>query len=369
MRAAVYHGPGDLRLEDVALPDPGPGEVLLRVEAAGLCGTDLRILASGHQRIPPGTRRILGHEIAGEAAAVGAEVERLSPGIRLGLAPNIGCGVCAECVSGWTNLCADYRAFGINLDGGFAEYLLIRADAVRQGNLVPLSPEVSYAVAALAEPLSCCLNGQEAVAIGPDDVIVVIGAGPIGIMHLLLARLSGARRVILSEVSPARLRQAAEHEPDALVNPNEQDLAGVVDRLSAGRGADVVIVAAPSPEGQRQALELAARRGRISFFGGLPPDRSRVPLDVNRIHYGQLHVTGSTGSNIRQYRAAANLIAAGRIRLDELVSARLALEEIHQGLERFRAAEDMRIVIEPHRTPAGWQKPGVPEREIHEEGD
>ena len=347
MRAALYYGIEDIRIEDIPQPHPGEGEALLRVGAASICGTDLRIYANGHHRIPQGIRRILGHELAGEIVEIGPGVSGLRPGMRVGVAPNMGCGTCAQCVSGWTNLCSDYTAFGISLDGGFAEYMLITAAALRQGNVAAIPETVPYAAAALAEPLSCCYNGQEAVRLGPDDVVLIVGAGPIGLMHALLAKLSGARAVIISEVSEARLQQAAAHGVDVLVNPEREDLSRVVMEASSGQGASVVIVAAAAPRAQEQALELAGRQGRINFFGGLPKDRPWVQINSNLIHYKQLVVTGTTGSNVRQYRSALNLISMGRAQMEPLVSARLPLDRLHEGIERARAGQELRIVVEP----------------------
>jgi len=347
MRAALFYGIGDIRYEEVPQPRPGAGEALLRVGAAGICGTDLRIFANGHHRIPPGTRRILGHELAGEIVEVGSGVSGLRPGMRVGIAPNMGCGTCAQCVSGWTNLCRDYAAFGISLDGGFAESMLITADAIRQGNVSPIPDSTPYPAAALAEPLSCCFNGQEAVGLGRDDVVLIVGAGPIGLMHLLLARFSGARTVIVSEVSDVRLKQAAEHGADVTVNPEREDLKAAVMEASGGQGASVVIVAASARRAQEQALDLAARQGRINFFGGLPKDRPWIQIDSNLIHYKQLVVTGTTGSNVRQYRSALNLIAQGRLSVESLVSARLPFDQLYEGIQRSQSGQELRIVVEP----------------------
>ena len=346
MRAAVFYGIEDIRVEDIPLPKPGPHEALMKIGKVGICGTDLRIYANGHHRISPGTRRVLGHELAGEIVEIGERVAGLSAGMRVGVAPNMGCGVCAQCVSGWTNLCANYTAFGISLDGGFAEYMLITEDAIRQGNVVAIPGDIPYHVAALAEPLSCCLNGQEALHVGPDDVVLIVGAGPIGMMHVLLAKFSGARTVIVSEVSEERLEQARAFGADVLVNPAREDILAVVQKASQGQGANAIIVAAPAPQAQQQALELASAQGRVNFFGGLPKDRPHVQINANLVHYKQLIVTGTTGSNIRQYRAAMNLVAAGRIRLDDLASARLPLDGILEGFARSRSGKEMRVLVE-----------------------
>ncbi len=346
MQAAVYRGIEDIEVAQVDRPEPGPGEALMRVGAGGVCGTDLRIFGNGHHRIPPGTHRILGHELAGEIVAVGEGVTDLAAGDRVGIAPNVGCGVCRQCVSGWTNLCADYEAFGISLDGAFADYMLITREAIRQGNVVPIPEDLPFTEAALAEPLSCCLNGQEAVGLGVD-VVLVVGAGPIGMMHVLLAQLSGARTVIVSELSETRLERARELGADIVVNPRKTSLEDRVRELSDGEGADVVIVAAPAPNAQEESLEIAARQGRVNFFGGLPKDRPHIQFNSNLVHYKQLVVTGTTGSNVRQYRSTINLLASGRIDLAPLVGVTLPLGEVHQAIQRAQAGEEMRVLLEP----------------------
>jgi L-iditol 2-dehydrogenase len=341
MKAAVFHGVRDIRLQDIPRPIPGAREALLRIASVGICGTDLRILATGHHRIPPGTPRVLGHEIAGEIVEIGQEVTSLSVGMHVGVAPNMGCGICAQCVAGWTNLCPDYTAFGVSLDGGFAEYMLITEEAIRQGNVVEIPAGIPDHIAALAEPLSCCINGQEAIRIGLGDVVLVVGAGPIGLMHVQLAKASGARQVIVSDSLDQRLEQAAANGADVLVNPRTEDLTAVVRH-----GLDAIIIAAPAPDAQEQALELASPRGRINLFGGLPDDHSVIQFNSNLVHYKQLVVTGTTGSNMRHYRAAMALIASGHVRLEPLSSVRLPLEQIREGIRLAQSRTVMRVHLE-----------------------
>jgi threonine dehydrogenase-like Zn-dependent dehydrogenase len=273
MLAAVYHGPHDIRLEEVPLPQPGPGEAVMRVRAASICATDLRIFNHGHFKIPEGAVCILGHEVAGEIVAVGEQVTYLTPGMRVAVVPNVGCGVCWECVRGNNNLCPDYDAFGITLDGGFAEYMLITVPAMQQGNMVEIPDNLSFEEAALNEPLSCCYNAQQACRLAPGETMVIMGAGPMGLMNLLLARYSGAGQVIVSEVQENRAHQAAEFGADLVVDPNKRDLKEAVLKATGGRGAGVIIVAVGSAALQGQAVELAARRGRVNFFAGLAAGR------------------------------------------------------------------------------------------------
>jgi L-iditol 2-dehydrogenase len=347
MLAALYHGPHDIRLEEVPVPQPGPGEAVMRVRAASVCATDLRIFNHGHFKIPENAVRILGHEVAGEIVAVGEQVTYLSPGTRVAVAPNVGCGVCWECVRGNNNLCPDYDAFGITLDGGFAEYMLITALAVQQGNVVQIPDSLSFEEAALNEPLSCCYNAQQACRLAPGETMVIVGAGPMGLMNLLLARYSGAGQVIVSEVQEARARQAAEFGADLVVGPRKQDLREAVLKVTSGRGADVVVVAVSSATLQEQAVELAARRGRVNFFAGLAAGRDRACISSNWIHYGQVTVTGTTGSNYLQYRQTLQMLASGRLSLQPLVTAKRSLQEIEAALADAASGEHLKVVLIP----------------------
>jgi L-iditol 2-dehydrogenase len=347
MLATVYHSPHDIRLEEVPVPQPGPGEAVMRVRAASVCATDLRIFNHGHFKIPENAVRILGHEVAGEIVAMGEQVTYLAPGTRVAVAPNVGCGVCWECVRGNNNLCPDYDAFGITLDGGFAEYMLITALAVQQGNVVQIPDSLSFEEAALNEPLSCCYNAQQACRLAPGETMVIVGAGPMGLMNLLLARYSGAGQVIVSEVQEARARRAAEFGADLVVEPRKQDLREAVLKATGGRGADVVVVAVSSATLQEQAVELTARRGRVNFFAGLAAGRDRACVSSNWIHYGQVTVTGTTGSNYLQYRQTLQMLASGRLSLQPLVTAKRSLQEIEAALADAASGEHLKVVLIP----------------------
>ncbi|MGQ9625332.1 MAG: zinc-dependent dehydrogenase [Anaerolineae bacterium] len=347
MLAAVYHGIQDIRVEEVEGPPIGPEEALLRVRAATICGTDLRIYTSGHFKIPPGTKRILGHEVAGEVAAVGQAVKALKPGQRIAIAPNIGCGTCWQCIQGHNHMCPDYEAFGISLDGAFAQYMRIPAPFIQRGNIAFIPESLSYEEAALNEPFSCCYNGSRACRIEPGDMVLIIGAGPIGIMHLFLARLSGASLVIVSEMIEERLAQAMEFGADLVVNPARDDVAEVVQKASGGRGADVVIVAAPSPAAQEQALELVATQGRINFFGGLPTGKEFIRFNSNLVHYKGIIVTGTTGSSSFQFRRSMEILASGRVKLARLISARFPLTQIKEAFDLAASKKILKVVVEP----------------------
>lgn len=347
MLAAVYHDINDMRLEEVKDLSIATDEVLLQVRAASICGTDIRVLTSGHFKIPPGTKRILGHEFSGELLEVGSEVKDLKVGMRVAVAPNIGCGVCAQCVQGFNHLCPDYQAFGISLDGAFAQYVHIPGAAIHQGNVIPIPNDVSDEVAALCEPFSCCYHGSLACHISPGDTVLVIGAGPIGMMHIALARLSGAIKVMVSEVIEERAAQAERFGADRVLNPEKEDLVSRVEEETNGKGADVVIVAAPSPGAQEQSLQVAARGGRINLFGGLPKGKEQIHFRSNLVHYKELVVTGTTGSSTHEYRQAMNILASGRVDPSPLISERFKLEDILQAFQLAVSRKAFKVIITP----------------------
>jgi len=347
MLAAVYHGPEDLRVQEVPTPVAGPGEMLIRVQGASICGTDLRILHGDHRKFPPGTVRIPGHEVAGIIAELGAGITRFAPGQKVFVAPNMGCGHCRQCTSGNANLCADYDAIGVTLDGGFAEYLSVPARAVQQGNVLAINEDLDPGVGALIEPFACVVRGQNAVDIQPGEVVLVMGAGPIGIMHTKLARLRGAGRVIVSEPIAERLAQAADLGADRVANPAETDLAGVIAEESGGRGADVIIVAAPAHAAQESALQLAAIGGRINFFGGLPKDRSTIQFDSNLVHYKELRVTATTACSTANCRQSAEILGSGRVDLAPLISNRFPLAEAVKAFSVAQERKSLKVILEP----------------------
>jgi L-iditol 2-dehydrogenase len=344
MQVLVYHGPNDLRVEDCLPPEPGPGEAVLRVGACGICGTDLRIAAGGHRAYPPGTVRIPGHEVAGTILAVGDGID-LEEGQPAFIAPNVGCGRCAQCRAGRVNLCVRPEAVGISVDGGLAEQLLLPPNLIAQGNVLPVPEAADLRAVALAEPLACVLRGSEACDVKAGNLVVIVGAGPVGLMHLLVARLAEPSAVIVSQRSNERRRLALEYGADEAVGPD--DLPATVMDVSGGRGADVVIVAAPAAEAQRQALEIAAPAARINFFGGLPRDSSVVELDTNLIHYKELVVTGTTANTTEDCRRALELILSGSIDTAALISRSYRLAEADKALAAAGSGEALKVVIEP----------------------
>ncbi|MGE5508164.1 MAG: alcohol dehydrogenase catalytic domain-containing protein [Chitinophagales bacterium] len=345
MLAARLYGPNDLRIEEVTAPEPGPGELVVRVRAAAICGTDLRAFKNGLASTGPTPPRILGHEVAGEVAATGPGVTGFELGQRVTIAPNIGCGHCAFCVSGRVHMCPSLTAIGIQVDGGFAEYVRIPAEGVLHGNVIPLPDGVSFAEAALVEPLACCYNSFEVLRPAPGEYVMIYGAGPIGIFHLLLARMVSPAKIILADPLPQRLASAEAFCPDVVVDPSRPDLGDLLMVETGGHGVDVTIVACPSPQAQADALVNAATFGRISLFGGLPAEREIVPLNANAIHYKQLTVTGTTRSNTAHYVRALNLVASGRIATGALVTGEYALRDALSAFAEAAAGRGLKTLF------------------------
>ncbi len=344
MKAARMYGKEDLRVETVPVPEVGDNDVLLRVKSAAICGTDIRMYKNGVDHINADNPRILGHEIAGSIEEVGSGVEGYKPGANVIVAPNMGCGICDFCVSGNTQLCPDYQALGISIDGGFAEFVLIPEKAVKQGNMTSVPEGTSLEIAAIAEPFSCVYNAFERCNIQPGETVLVFGAGPIGVLHGKVAKLAGASSVMLYDINQERLDAAAKLDRNFTIIPPGA-LKEKVERITKGRGVDVAITAAPSPQAQTDAMEIAAMNGRVMFFGGLPKDKSQVPLDTNIVHYKQIWITGTTRSNITQFRKTLQLISDGLVDVDGIVSSTFSIDDIHTAFSHVMAGKGMKTVI------------------------
>lgn len=345
MLAVVYQGKGLIKVEDIPIPKIKSDEILLKVKAASICATDLKIKEFGHFKNPYDKKIILGHEVAGEIAETGSKSGQFKAGMRMSLAPNIGCGICNQCVSGQSNYCEDYSAIGINLNGAFAEYMVIPSEYIRQGNIYHLQDNVSFEEASLAEPLSTVFCGSEAIGIGPKDIVLVMGAGPMGILHIIMAKLRGAQKIIVSEINDTRYEQALKFGADIVVNPQKDNLKEVIFNNSYGRGADVIIITAPSKKAQEDSLDLVAIQGRILFFGGLPKGQDVINFKSNIIHYKHITVTGTTGQSILQYRKSMELIAAKRVDLSKLISLRYSLSEAEEAFKNAKHENVLKVMF------------------------
>ncbi len=346
MRALIFEGPGRLRLADIERPEPGPGEVIVRVRRAALCGTDLRIVAGTKTR-DVRTGHPIGHEAAGTVAAVGQDVDGYVEGDRVGICVVVSCGRCAFCRADRENLCRTRITLGYQTDGALAEYMRIPAHAVRRGNLFKLPEAVPLEVASLIEPLACCLNGHHEMGLRAEDgrphhderqFIVIFGAGPIGLLHLLLARAGDGwpiGHVTIVEPRAERRECARRFGADEVVTPEAFD---------ADDAFDAAIVAVGVPALLPTALRAVRPCGRVSLFAGFPVDGT-VTIDPNLIHYKQIRLFGASESRRRDYAEALELIARGRLDPAPLITHRFALEDYAEAFRVAASGEALKVVF------------------------
>lgn len=352
MKALRFYAPEDVRLEEVPEPECGPLEVKLRVRNCSTCGTDVKILHNGHQNLTP--PRITGHEIAGEVVEVGSDVNATygsdwSVGDRVQVIAAVPCGECHECRKGWMAVCQNQTSVGYQYDGGFAEYMIVPQQVLKVDGLNAIPDNVGFDEASAAEPFACAINAQELLDIEEGDTVVVFGAGPIGCMHIRIARgVHGVGRVFLVDVNAERLRMSAEAvSPDELIDASEVDVVERVMELTDGRGADVVITATAANVTQEQAIAMAARNGRISFFGGLPKNDPTIVLDSNVVHYRQLHIHGANGSAPEHNKRALQYISTGQVPVKDLITEHVPLERALDAFAIVQAGTAIKVTVEP----------------------
>jgi L-iditol 2-dehydrogenase len=334
---------------DALCPEDG---VLLQVLACGVCGTDVRSFYNGDRRIE--APWVLGHEISGEVLEIGprAEEEVAEGGIEVGDAVHcistLWCGRCRLCRCGAENLCLHGELMGFDHPGAYADRVAIPNIALK--NLFRIPDGLSPAHATFADPLSDVICGHKDIAIGLDDVVVVIGAGPVGTAHAALARLQGAGQVLMLERAARRLELAHAilgDERISYVDTDDADGVAAVSRATDGFGADVVIVACSSDVAQQEAMEMAAPRGRVLFFGGLPKGTTHIQFPSNVLHYKEVQVHGSYASRHRDQVAALDMLASDAGGIRSVVSDIIGLDETPDAFPRIRAGEALKVVVAP----------------------
>lgn len=346
MRVATFHAPGDIRLEDVPEPVVGAGEVKIRVRNCSTCGTDVKIYRSGHPNMS--APQVMGHEIAGEIVEVGAGVDGWTAGDRVQVIAAIPDGTCDDCLAGHQTICPHQLSMGYQFPGGFAEYMIVPREVLAVDGLNRIPDGLGFAEASLAEPLACVLNGQELARVGEGDTVVIVGSGPIGCLHVRLARSRGAARIILIDINAARLAEAAVLvRPDLTIDSSDGDPVEAVLRATNGRGVDVVITAAASGTAQEQGLRMLARRGRLSLFGGLAKDAPNITVDANLVHYRELTIVGVNGSSPEHNKRALDLIATGAVPVADLITHRLPLDSLLDAIDIVAKGEAIKVTIEP----------------------
>ena len=345
MLAASLRSPGALVLDERPIPTLGPRDVLLSVEATTLCGTDLRI-ATGQKTngVTPGV--VLGHEIAARVWRVGSDltagVDVPAPGTQVGLAPEIACGHCAPCTSGRSNVCANMRLFGTGVDGALADFILVPEEAL--ACITPVAREIAPPHLALAEPLSCCLRATTRLPIESNSRVLVLGTGPIGLIHCALAVSAGAR--VMACGRQARLEPARAMGAELTTGAQGEDLVREVMTWTDGVGADVVIIAVGAPALVSIAAQCARIGGHISFFAGFPTG-AMTQIDPNLVHYRELTISGSANATLDDYTAAVEALSSGRINLSPLITHEYELSDVSDALNAVRTRAGLKVAVRP----------------------
>lgn len=345
MLAASLRSPGALVLEERPIPTLGPRDVLLAVEATTLCGTDLRI-ATGQKTngVAPGV--VLGHEIAARVWRIGsdltARVDIPAPGTQVGLAPEIACGHCAPCTSGRSNVCANMRLFGTGVDGGLADLIVVPEEAL--ACITPVTRDIAPPHLALAEPLSCCLRATSRLPIEVGSRVLVLGTGPIGLIHCALAFSAGAR--VMACGRQARLDPARAVGAEVTTAAQDEDLVREVRAWADGLGADVVIIAVGDPGLVPIAAQCARIGGHVSFFAGFPAGAT-AQIDPNLVHYRELTISGSANATLDDYAAAVETLSSGRIDLSPLITHEYDLSDVSDALDAVRTRAGLKVAVRP----------------------
>lgn len=341
MKAAVVHGKGDIRIESYPTPSAGDGEIVVRTRMCGICATDIKTLLG--QGLPKDLPTILGHEVVGEIAEVGKGVSGFRTGDRVAVYPIAVCGDCYFCRRGRNSLCEHEFGLAHGIEGGFAEYVRLPREIVEIGGVVKLPDDLPFERAVLAEPLSCVLASVKACRVEAESTVLILGAGPMGLMHVKMAKWSGAR-VIAVDLLDGRLEAAKKMGADFCLNPRSVNYKEEISKITDGRGAEAVIASLGVPQVIEEHLKLTRKGGTFNIFGG-PPAGQLISVDPRWLHYGEIVLTGTFASSPGQFRECLELIRSGAVEADDLISHRFELDRFLDAVEQARNQSMIRGVV------------------------
>lgn len=341
MKAAVVYRKNDIRIAEVPLPRAGLGEVIVKVRASGICATDVKILSG--TGIPAELPAILGHEVAGTILELGPGTDEsgLCIGQRVAVYPIAACGECMYCRQGRNSLCVHEHGLGHGDDGGFAEYVRIPSEVVRLGGVIDIG-DMAFDLAAMIEPTSCCIAAAEQCGTKHGDTVVVVGVGPLGLLHTVVSTAMGAD-VVCVDVNEDRLAKARSLGAKRAVNPEKEDAAEVVGGMT-GVGADVVIAAVGFPKVMESFLPLVRNGGVFNIFGGTPRGEM-MTVDPRWIHYGEIVLTGTFASSVKQFHNAFSFVREHAEAIEAVISTRCGLDDILGAVRRVQRGEGTKSVL------------------------
>jgi L-iditol 2-dehydrogenase len=345
MQAAVYYGPGDIRIEERPEPAPSAGNLILEVRCCAICGTDLKLATVGNPRCHP--PRIIGHEFVGRVVHVGDDVRGFAHGDRVTLATTLACGECSYCALGLGNLCPNSKPISYDFDGAFARYVAVPPLALAGGNAIRVPAVVPDEAAALSEPLSCVINAQELAGVKSGDRVLILGGGPLGALHAEVAKALGAAEVMIVQRSEPRLSLLRRLLDLTVIDGARENVLAVVQNRTGGLGADVVIVCAPARDAQEEALHYARKGGAISLFASMPKGAADITLDSRAVHYGELRIVGASDSRPEHVEKAVRLLAEDRIDVEPVITHRVPLDALHDGIALMKDKQSLKVMVYP----------------------
>ncbi|MDR1389374.1 MAG: alcohol dehydrogenase catalytic domain-containing protein [Treponema sp.] len=340
MKRLQWYGIKDLRLEtDAPVPQCEEGGVLVKTEAFSVCGTDIKAYNAGNNRLThPQT---VGHEFVGRIEESKTPV--FKKGDRVVMAPTIGCGVCYYCKAGRRNLCAAPRSIGFQIPGAMAEYLALPPDAISGGHLVSCPDDIPAPVAAIAEPLSCVVNGLSRAPVSKMQDVLIIGLGAIGLLHAIAIRSAGVKNIVTSDFAGQKA-EIAKALGFTVIRP--EDLDGVYREYSGGLGFELVVIAAPVQSIQEKAPSYARKGGYVSYFASLPPDREKLGLSSRMIHYNELVLYGTSDSTPDQVKEAVKLLQLCKDEFAKMITV-LPMEKWLEGYQGVMDMKYAKVVLTP----------------------
>ena len=341
MQVAMFTALGKVELQDIPRPVLKEGEILVKIEACGMCATDIKAILKGHPFWRPPA--VLGHEMIGRVAEIDGDAD-VSIGDRVFVSPLMSCGRCYFCRRGSEKMCINKKA-EMTYPGGFSEYVSCPPSIVERG-LLPVPEKLSSAVASLCEPFACTIRAMKMTRFNPGACVLIVGDGPLGMLNAAAARFFGAGTVILSGTLPHRLEVAAAHYADRVVDISSEDLEEVVKQATEGHGADAAFVAVSVPEAVRQSIKLVRPGGSFNVFAGQPAG-AMMELDLALVHYKEITLTGTAGATPREIHEALMFMASGRMDFSPIVTKAFSLAEFMEAMQYSVEMKGLRSIIVP----------------------
>jgi len=343
VKAAVYEGIETIAVRDIDMPVCEPDGIVVKIDACGICGSDVRNFHVGLKGNV--AKQIMGHEGTGTVVEAGREVRAYKAGDHVAVAPDVSCGECYYCKRGWVNLCVDHKMVGTHWPGCFAQFVALPGVVLRRGMVHHMPEGLSFVDGAMSEPASSVLASQHNAGVGLGDTVLIIGDGPIGCLHVEVARARGASKIIVAGLM--RLKLVPQFNPEMIIDAGKQDTVQEVLKCTGGLGADVAICANPVAKTQAQAVEAVRKRGTVVLFGGLPKTSPMTSLNGNLVHYNELRVIGAFSYQATAHQQALQLIADGKISAPKYINKQVSLEQLVDGIKAAETGEALKAVVRP----------------------